>query len=79
MRTKTQKKGTDDWTKIFQQWEKTRGKNEKLESYEVPICRDQQSPQGEKQVIAGALGQLRINFLAFSKFSKFENTRDINP
>ena len=78
---KNTKKSTDYWTKIFQQWEKMRGKNEELESYEVPVCRDQQSPQGGKQVIAGALGQLpvRINFLVFSKFSKFENTRGINP
>ena len=29
-------KSTDYWTKIFQQWAKTRGKNEQLESYEVP-------------------------------------------
>jgi len=26
----------DYWTKIFQQWAKTRGKNEQLESYEAP-------------------------------------------
>ena len=29
------KKSTDCWTKIFQQWAKTRGKNEQLDSYEV--------------------------------------------
>ena len=28
VRTKAQKKSTDYWTKIFQQWVKTRGKNE---------------------------------------------------
>ena len=32
---KNTKKGMDYWTNIFQQWEKTRGKNEQLESYEV--------------------------------------------
>ena len=36
VRTKAQKKSTDCWTKIFQQWAKTRGKNEQLESYKVP-------------------------------------------
>ena len=35
VRTKTQK-SMDYWTKIFQQWAKTRGKNEQLESYEPP-------------------------------------------
>ena len=35
VRTKVQKKRRDCWTKIFQQWAKTRGKNEQLESYEV--------------------------------------------
>ena len=35
VRTKTQKKSTKYWTKIFQQWAKTRGKNEQLRSYEV--------------------------------------------
>ena len=35
VRTKT-KKSTDYWTKIFQQWAKTSGKKEQLESYEVP-------------------------------------------
>ena len=30
------KKSTDYWTKIFQQWAKTRGKNKQLQSYEVP-------------------------------------------
>ena len=29
-------RSTDYWTNIFQQWAKTRGKNEQLESYEVP-------------------------------------------
>ena len=33
---KNTKKSTDYWTKIFQQWAKTREKNEQLESYEVP-------------------------------------------
>ena len=32
---KNTKKGMDYWTNIFQQWAKTRGKNEQLESYEV--------------------------------------------
>ena len=32
---KTQK-NTDYWIKIFQQWAKMRGKNEQLESYDVP-------------------------------------------
>ena len=38
VRTKTQntKKSTDYCIKIFQQWAKMRGKNEQLESYEVP-------------------------------------------
>ena len=35
VRTKTQK-SRDYWTNIFQQWAKTRGKNEQLERYEVP-------------------------------------------
>ena len=30
------KRSTDYWTKIFQQWAKTRGKKEQFESYEVP-------------------------------------------
>ena len=30
------KRITDYWTNIFQQWAKTRGKNEQLESYGVP-------------------------------------------
>ena len=29
------KRNTDYWANIFQQWAKTRGKNEQLESYEV--------------------------------------------
>jgi len=29
------KRSKDYWTNIFQQWAKTRGKNEQLESYEV--------------------------------------------
>ena len=29
-------RSTDYWTKIFQQWTKTRGKDDQLESYEVP-------------------------------------------
>ena len=33
---KNTKRSTDYWTSIFQQWAKTRGKNEQLESYEVP-------------------------------------------
>ena len=33
---KNTKRSTDYWTNIFQQWVKTRGKNEQLESYEVP-------------------------------------------
>ena len=39
VRTKT-KKSTDYWTKIFQQWAKTRGKNEQLESYKVPEIKE---------------------------------------
>ena len=35
MRTKTQRI-RDYWANIFQQWTKTRGKNEQLESDEVP-------------------------------------------
>ena len=34
---KNTKRSTDYWTKIFQQWAKTRGTNEQLESNEVPI------------------------------------------
>ena len=30
------KRITDYWTNIFPQWAKTRGKNEQLESHEVP-------------------------------------------
>ena len=30
------KRSTDYWTNIFPQWAKTRGKNEQLESHEVP-------------------------------------------
>ena len=37
---KNTKRSTDYWTNIFQQWTKTRGKNEQLESYEVPELRD---------------------------------------
>ena len=33
---KNTERSTDYWTNIFQQWAKTRGKNEQLESYEVP-------------------------------------------
>ena len=33
---KDTKRSTDYWTKTFQQWAKTRGKNEQLQSYEVP-------------------------------------------
>ena len=33
---KSTKKSTDYWTKIFQQWAKTRGKNKHFASYEVP-------------------------------------------
>jgi len=33
---KSTKRSTDYWANIFQQWAKTRGKNEQLESYEVP-------------------------------------------
>ena len=33
---KNTKRSRDYWTTIFQQWAKTRGKNEQLESYEVP-------------------------------------------
>ena len=34
--TKNRKRSTDYWTNIFHQWAKTRGKNEELESHEVP-------------------------------------------
>ena len=33
---KNSKRSTDYWTNIFKKWAKTRGKNEQLESYEVP-------------------------------------------
>ena len=33
---KNTKRSTDYWTKIFQQWTKTRGKDDQLERYEVP-------------------------------------------
>ena len=33
---KNTKRSTGYWTNIFQQWARTRGKNEQLESYEVP-------------------------------------------
>ena len=33
---KNTQRSTDYWTNIFQQSAKTRGKNEQLESYEVP-------------------------------------------
>ena len=33
---KNTKTSMDFWTNIFQQWAKTRGKNEQLENYEVP-------------------------------------------
>ena len=33
---KNTKRSTHYWTNIFQQWAKTRGKNEQLGSYEVP-------------------------------------------
>jgi len=33
---KNTKRSRDYWTNILQQWTKTRGKNEQLESYEVP-------------------------------------------
>ena len=35
-KNKNAKRSRDYWTNIFQQWTKTRGKNEQLESYEVP-------------------------------------------
>ena len=37
---KNTKRSTDYWTNIFQQWAKTRGKNEQLESYEVPQLKE---------------------------------------
>ena len=37
---KNTKRSTDYWTNIFQQWAKTRGKNEQPESYEVPELND---------------------------------------
>ena len=33
---KNTKRSMDYWPNIFQQWAKTRAKNEQLESYEVP-------------------------------------------
>ena len=33
--SKNSKRSTDYWTNIFEQWAKTRGKNEQLECYEV--------------------------------------------
>ena len=33
---KNTERSTDYWTNIFQQWAKTRGKNEQLENYEGP-------------------------------------------
>ena len=33
---KNTERSKDYWTNIFQQWAKPRGKNEQLESYEVP-------------------------------------------
>ena len=33
---KNTKRTTDYWTNIFQQWARTRAKNDQLESYEVP-------------------------------------------
>ena len=35
-KNKNTKRSTDYWTNIFQQWAKRRGKDEQLESYEVP-------------------------------------------
>jgi len=32
---KNAKRSTEYWTNIFQQWAKTRGKNEQLENYEL--------------------------------------------
>ena len=37
---KNTKRSTDYWTKIFPQWAKTRGKNEQIESYEVPELKE---------------------------------------
>ena len=54
---KNSKRSTDYWTNIFQQWAKTRGKNEQLECCEEPELNEALN----NQVIASALGQLRIN------------------
>jgi len=37
---KNTKRSTDYWTNIFQQWAKTWGKNEQLESYEEPELKE---------------------------------------
>ena len=91
---KNTKRSTDYWTYIFQQWAKTRRKNEQLESYEVPEINEALDTFAlyVKQVIANAFGQLTINFTCIFKVfqialvasrlgqfcENFENTREIN-
>ena len=66
---KNTKRSADYWTNIFQQWEKTRGKNQLLESYEVPELNEALDNFALylKQVIASAFRQLRINFTCIFK------------
>ena len=65
---KNTKISRDYWTNMFQQWTKTRGKNEQLECYEVPElnegCLDNFALY---VIIASALGQLRINLTCIFK------------
>ena len=37
---KNTKRSTDYWANIFQRWAMTRGKNDQLESYEVPELKE---------------------------------------
>ena len=67
---KNSKRSTDYWTNIFQQWAKTRRKNEQLESYEVPELNEALENFALYVInikIASALGQLRINFTCIFK------------
>ena len=89
IQNKNTKRSTAYWTGVLKQWAVTKGKkggNWELQGVKSERSAEKCCPLCYKQVIASALGQLRINFTCISKFSrlgqfweKFENTREYNP
>ena len=84
---KSTKISTDYWTNIFQQWAKTRGENEQLESYEVPELNEAlaqffaelRKENGKHCFHNFALYVINTTSRLGQFCENFENTREINP